>query len=55
MDTLSVGHHDRAKTLVCWPDPCCLSPYSLEHWVLHLHVLLDLNPDIVSMCVYSVI
>lgn len=33
-DTPSVGHHDRAKTLVCRPDPCCLPPYSLEHGVL---------------------
>lgn len=33
-DTPTVGHHDRAKTLVCRPDPRCLPPSSLEHYLV---------------------
>lgn len=54
-DTPSVGHHDRAKTLVCLPDPCCLPPYYLEHWAFAVVCdwMLELKSDFVNVLVFA--
>lgn len=57
-DTQSVGHCDRAKTLVCWPDPRCLppTPTATLGFAVICSVFVcknrmaDLNPDIGNMC-----